>query len=228
MKDPAEYNVRAVERAARILACFDNDSPVLSSSEIAQAVGLHKSTTHRILTTLAHHGFLERASDGIRYRLGLRLANLGFRVIQRMDIRQRSDAGDDEAEGRVERDLRSQHLRPGPRLLRGGRPQHPRAHHRRFDRQAPARPLQRQWQAVPGPHERLGPGTLPGATPRVSHREHDHVARGAADAASRSASGDTASIARSFRWGSVPYPPRSAIRPGGWSRRSACPARPAA
>jgi len=87
MKDPAEYNVRAVERAARILACFDNESPVLSSSEIAQAVGLHKSTTHRILTTLVHHRFLERASDGIRYRLGLQLASLGFRVIQRMDTR---------------------------------------------------------------------------------------------------------------------------------------------
>jgi IclR family KDG regulon transcriptional repressor len=87
MKDPAEYNVRAVERAARILACFDNDSPVLSSSEIAQAVGLHKSTTHRILTTLVHHRLLERASDGIRYRLGLQLADLGFRVIQRMDAR---------------------------------------------------------------------------------------------------------------------------------------------
>lgn len=87
MKDPAEYNIRAVERAARILACFDNDSPVLSSSEIAQAVGLHKSTTHRILTTLVHHRLLERASDGVRYRLGLQLANLGFRVIQRMDTR---------------------------------------------------------------------------------------------------------------------------------------------
>lgn len=87
MKDPAEYNIRAVERAARILACFDHDSPVLSSSEIAQAVGLHKSTTHRILTTLVHHRLLERASDGIRYRLGLQLANLGFRVIQRLDTR---------------------------------------------------------------------------------------------------------------------------------------------
>jgi IclR family KDG regulon transcriptional repressor len=87
MKDPAEYNIRAVERAARILACFDHESPVLSSSEIAQAVGLHKSTTHRILTTLVHHRLLERASDGIRYRLGLQLANLGFRVIQRMDTR---------------------------------------------------------------------------------------------------------------------------------------------
>ena len=87
MKDPSDYNVRAIERAARILACFDNENSAMSSSEIAQAVDLHKSTTHRIVTTLMHHGFLERASDGQRYRLGLRLANLGFRVIQRMDIR---------------------------------------------------------------------------------------------------------------------------------------------
>jgi IclR family KDG regulon transcriptional repressor len=87
MKDSTDYNVRAVERAARILACFDNENPTMGLSEIAQAVGLHKSTTHRIVTTLLHNGFLERASDGQRYRLGIRLANLGFRVIQRMDIR---------------------------------------------------------------------------------------------------------------------------------------------
>jgi IclR family KDG regulon transcriptional repressor len=87
MKDPSEYNVRAVERAARILACFDNDNPTMSLTEIAHAVDLHKSTTHRIVTTLLHQKFLERSSDGQKYRLGIRLANLGFRVIQRMDIR---------------------------------------------------------------------------------------------------------------------------------------------
>ncbi len=87
MKNPSDYNVRAVERAVRILACFDNENPTLGLSEIAQAVDLHKSTTHRIVTTLLNHGFLERASDGRRYCLGIRLANLGFRVIERMDIR---------------------------------------------------------------------------------------------------------------------------------------------
>lgn len=87
MKDPSDYNVRAVERAARILECFDNENPEKGLSEIAQAVDLHKSTTHRIVTTLLQYGFLERASDGQRYRLGIRLANLGFLVIQRMDIR---------------------------------------------------------------------------------------------------------------------------------------------
>lgn len=87
MKNPSDYNVRAVERAARILASFDNENPTMGLTEIAQAVDLHKSTTHRIVTTLVHYGFLERASDGGRYRLGIRLANLGFRVIQRMDLR---------------------------------------------------------------------------------------------------------------------------------------------
>ena len=87
MKDPSDYNVRAVERAARILACFDNDNPAMGLMEIAQAVDLHKATTYRIVTTLLNCGFLERASDGQRYRLGIRLANLGFRVIERMDLR---------------------------------------------------------------------------------------------------------------------------------------------
>lgn len=87
MKDPSSYSVRAVERAARILACFDNENPTMRLSEIAEAADLHKSTTHRIVTTLLQNGFLERADDGHRYRLGIRLANLGFRVIHRMDLR---------------------------------------------------------------------------------------------------------------------------------------------
>lgn len=87
MKDPSDYNVRAVERAMRILTCFENENPEMGLSEIAKAVDLHKSTTHRIVTTLLHYGFLERASDGQKYRLGVRLVNLGFRVVQRMDIR---------------------------------------------------------------------------------------------------------------------------------------------
>jgi IclR family KDG regulon transcriptional repressor len=80
-------NVRAVERALQILGCFDEKHPDRGVSEIAQAVGLHKATTHRIVTTLLSYGYLERAEDGQRYRLGLRLADLGFKVLRRMDLR---------------------------------------------------------------------------------------------------------------------------------------------
>lgn len=88
MKDQSEYNVRAVERALQILGCFDHENPERGVSEIAQAVGLHKATTHRIVITLLNYGFLERTEDDQRYRLGLQLANLGLRVIRQMDLRQ--------------------------------------------------------------------------------------------------------------------------------------------
>ena len=87
MKDPNGYNVRSVERALQILSCFDDEHPERGVSEIAQVVGLHKATTHRIVTTLLHCRYLERAADGQRYRLGLQLADLGFKVIRRMDLR---------------------------------------------------------------------------------------------------------------------------------------------
>jgi IclR family KDG regulon transcriptional repressor len=86
-KDPADYNVRAVERALQIMVCFDEEHQELTLSEISHLVDLHKATTHRIVTTLVNFGFLERADDGQRYRLGLRLAGLGFNVIRRMDLR---------------------------------------------------------------------------------------------------------------------------------------------
>ena len=87
IKDPIGYNVRAVERALQILECFDDEHPEMGVSEIAQAVDLHKATTHRIMTTLLNFGYLERATDGQRYRLGLRLTELGFRAVRRMDMR---------------------------------------------------------------------------------------------------------------------------------------------
>ena len=88
MKDPNEYNVRAVERALQIMECFDDQHPERGISEIAQVVGLHKATAYRIVTTLVNYGYLEWVAEGQKYRLGLELTNLGFKVIRRMDLRQ--------------------------------------------------------------------------------------------------------------------------------------------
>jgi IclR family transcriptional regulator, KDG regulon repressor len=90
MSETGGTNVRAVERALQILACFDDEHPERGITDIAQAVKLHKATTHRLVTTLMSFGYIERAEDGQRYRLGLRLADLGYKVIGRMDLRRES------------------------------------------------------------------------------------------------------------------------------------------
>jgi IclR family transcriptional regulator, KDG regulon repressor len=86
-RDPERYNVRAVERAIAILSAFDGEHEDRGVSEIAHITGLHKATTHRIMMTLLNGGFLERSPDGERFRLGLRVVELGLGALRRLDVR---------------------------------------------------------------------------------------------------------------------------------------------
>jgi DNA-binding IclR family transcriptional regulator len=86
-KDLHTYNVRAVERAMQILSSFDREHAERGVSEVAQVTGLHKATTHRIMMTLLNCGFLDRAADGERFRLGLRVVELGLRALRGPDLR---------------------------------------------------------------------------------------------------------------------------------------------
>jgi IclR family KDG regulon transcriptional repressor len=87
-KDPKTYNVRAVERAMQILSSFDGEHAERGVSEIAQATGLHKATAYRIIMTLLNGSFLERTADGERFRLGLRVVELGLGALRDLDFRQ--------------------------------------------------------------------------------------------------------------------------------------------
>ncbi|WP_201006878.1 IclR family transcriptional regulator [Paenibacillus glycanilyticus] len=73
--EEGKSNVRAVERALDILLCFTEGSD-LAMSEIAEKVGLHKSTVHRMLATLEDRGFVERDPSSERYHLGMRMWEL--------------------------------------------------------------------------------------------------------------------------------------------------------
>jgi IclR family transcriptional regulator, KDG regulon repressor len=70
-----------------ILSAFDGDHENRGVSEVAQITGLHKATTHRLMMTLLNGGFLERAGDGDRFRLGLRVVELGLSALRRLDVR---------------------------------------------------------------------------------------------------------------------------------------------
>ncbi|MCL7453476.1 MAG: IclR family transcriptional regulator [Anaerolineae bacterium] len=86
-RDSSSYNVRAVERAMLILSSFDGEHGEWGVSEIAQATGLHKATAHRILMTLFNGGYLDRTAGGDKFRLGLRLVELGLGALRGLDFR---------------------------------------------------------------------------------------------------------------------------------------------
>lgn len=59
----------------------------LSLMELAAQLQLHKSTAHRLLMILERHRMVEREPQTGRYRLGLRLFELGAIAISRFNIR---------------------------------------------------------------------------------------------------------------------------------------------
>ncbi|MWV45593.1 helix-turn-helix domain-containing protein [Paenibacillus sp. HJL G12] len=70
-----KLTVRAVERALDILMCFTKSSE-LGLTEIAGLIDLHKSTVHRLMTTLEEKGFVVRDAATEKYRLGLKVWEL--------------------------------------------------------------------------------------------------------------------------------------------------------
>ncbi len=79
--------IGAVQRAVDILNLFDSQSPELGTTEIAQSLGLHKSTVSSLVATLAANGYLDQNPSSRKYVLGLRLLERSAVLLGQMDIR---------------------------------------------------------------------------------------------------------------------------------------------
>jgi DNA-binding IclR family transcriptional regulator len=59
-------------------------------AELSEKLQLHKSTVHRLIMVLERHNVIERNSVNGRYRLGLKLFELGTRAVSQLDLRERA------------------------------------------------------------------------------------------------------------------------------------------
>lgn len=86
---PAISDVRSLDRAMAILGVFDEQRLQLSLSEIAEALDLNTSTTHRLLKSLKAHGLVSQPHGEKTYAPGpaiLRLARLATRSLDLQEI----------------------------------------------------------------------------------------------------------------------------------------------
>jgi len=79
--------VAAVERALLVLEILADAPEPLGVNDIARRLDVSPSSASRLLGTLASHGLVEKVEATGRYRLGVRLLQLGTHVLQRLDVR---------------------------------------------------------------------------------------------------------------------------------------------
>jgi IclR family transcriptional regulator, pca regulon regulatory protein len=80
---------QSLERGLAILACFTPERPVLGIADIADDLGMSRSTTHRYVITLVELGYLKQGA-GRKYSLGLRVTNLGMSALNSTGLREQA------------------------------------------------------------------------------------------------------------------------------------------
>jgi IclR family pca regulon transcriptional regulator len=78
---------QSLERGLAILGCFTGKRPVLGIADIADELGMSRSTTHRYVITLVELGYLEQGASR-KYRLGLRVTDLGMAALGSTGLRE--------------------------------------------------------------------------------------------------------------------------------------------
>ena len=86
--DPARTDdgLKSLRKVMRVLEAFSTLDRALSLAEICQRTGFPKSTTHRLLASMREAGLLDQDRERDRYRLGMKLFELGSIVLANMDL----------------------------------------------------------------------------------------------------------------------------------------------
>lgn len=87
--DPKEgkSSVQSLAKGLRVLEAFSASVDEMTLSEIAAASGLDAGTTFRMLNTLVSAGYVVRIPESRRFRLSLKVLDLGFNAIAHKDLR---------------------------------------------------------------------------------------------------------------------------------------------
>lgn len=78
---------KSLQKALRILLFMGENGPALGVTQLAAGLNLNKTTVHRLLQAMEKFDLIERNPESDRYRLGLKLHELGNRAVESRTLR---------------------------------------------------------------------------------------------------------------------------------------------
>lgn len=78
--------IQIISRVFNIIEYLSQERGPKGPTEIAEAVGLHKSTVHRLLSTLCKRGYIEKNEAEGSYRIGIKLVEIVSNHINSLEL----------------------------------------------------------------------------------------------------------------------------------------------
>ncbi|MCL6517634.1 IclR family transcriptional regulator [Alicyclobacillus sp.] len=82
-----DYTVKSVDKAFLLLEVVSDHPDGIAITELANRVGMYKSTVHRLLGTMMRRGYIEQDPRTGRYKLGYTVLDLGMKLLSSIDLR---------------------------------------------------------------------------------------------------------------------------------------------
>ena len=80
-------SVQALDRTFDLLELLARFPEGLGLGDISEKIGLHKSTVHRLLSSLKSRGYIEQAEDSGSYRIGVAFIALAAPYLNQLDLK---------------------------------------------------------------------------------------------------------------------------------------------
>lgn len=84
--DAGRQSVKSLFKMLEVLEAFTSNDRELSVAEIARRTGMPRTTVHRIVDSLRSVGFIDQEASRDRYRLGLKLFELGSNALKNLTL----------------------------------------------------------------------------------------------------------------------------------------------
>lgn len=82
----AENSVQSLERAFDLIELLCRSRNGMSIGALSTQTGLHKSTVHRLLSTMCSRGYVQKDADTSIYRAGMHICELSGYITDNMDV----------------------------------------------------------------------------------------------------------------------------------------------
>jgi DNA-binding IclR family transcriptional regulator len=86
----SRYLIKSVIKAFQILETMSRYNDEIRIKDLTKIMNMEQSTVHRFLLTLEHLGYVEQTEKNGKYRLSLKLFEIGNNLIQSLDLHSQS------------------------------------------------------------------------------------------------------------------------------------------
>ena len=86
MANSSKTPVQSIDRVLDLIETLSSASHGMTLTDLSASVGLHVSTTHRLLSSLVSRGYVQKDGETGKYRLTLRMFEIGSRVLDGLNL----------------------------------------------------------------------------------------------------------------------------------------------